>query len=565
MSRKKYIIPKQIIKRSYSIISIFVIIYGFLIYRLVDIQILKGNLYKQKAENQSTEKIELNSGRGVIYDRNGEPLTDVVKNTIIVVEKQKLISDLNIRELIKDATSLNESELYKQIEEQISSSILKIKVDNLSTAIKSKLEENDILVEEETLRYSSDGLLANTIGYISVSDKIGISGIEKSLDYLLKGSNEDYVSVFKAGQSGGNSGNENVSILKGSIKNVSDSEDEKNVKLTIDKNIQKIVENVALKEENPTAIIVSDSDTGEILAMSSMPTYDQNDIYNSMKQSEELNNGAFLNRTVQVTYPPGSVFKIVVLYAALESGVISEDSYNYNCTGSTKVGNSDEMLKCHNLKGHGVQTLQQAFSNSCNTAFLDIAMKAGKEKIISSAQKLHLDESIDIGLEEEKSGSIPSDIEIRNLAIGQGSIGFTPLQINQLTQIVANNGTYKPLYLYDSVVDKNKEIVKIFKNNKSEEIISPYIMTRIKEIMKDVSINGTAKDLANLKGISGVKTGTAQSSLNGTKINHGWITGFYTNNNTQQYTITIVVEGTEENSKSAVPIFKEICEEINKK
>ena len=210
MSRKKYIIPKQIIKRSYSIISIFVIIYGFLIYRLVDIQILKGNLYKQKAENQNTEKIELNSGRGVIYDRNGEPLTDVVKNTIIVVEKQKLISDLNIRELIKDATSLNESELYKQIEEQISSSILKIKVDNLSTAIKSKLEENDILVEEETLRYSSDGLLANTIGYISVSDKIGISGIEKSLDYLLKGSNEDYVSVFKAGQSGGNSGNENV-------------------------------------------------------------------------------------------------------------------------------------------------------------------------------------------------------------------------------------------------------------------------------------------------------------------------------------------------------------------
>ena len=565
MSRKKYIIPKQIIKRSYSIISIFVIIYGFLIYRLVDIQILKGNLYKQKAENQSTEKIELNSGRGVIYDRNGEPLTDVVKNTIIVVEKQKLISNLNIRELIKDATNLNESELYKQIEEQISSSILKIKVDNLSIDIKSKLEENDILVEEETLRYSSDGLLANTIGYISVSDKIGISGIEKSLDYLLKGSNEDYVSVFKAGQSGGNSGNENVSILKGSIKNVSDSEDEKNVKLTIDKNIQKIVENVALKEENPTAIIVSDSDTGEILAMSSMPTYDQNDIYNSMKQSEELNNGAFLNRTVQVTYPPGSVFKIVVLYAALESGVISEDSYNYNCTGNTKVGNSDEILKCHNLEGHGVQTLQQAFSNSCNTAFLDIAMKAGKEKIISSAQKLHLDESIDIGLEEEKSGSIPSDIEIRNLAIGQGSIGFTPLQINQLTQIVANNGTYKPLYLYDSVVDKNKEVVKIFKNNKSEEIISPYIMTRIKEIMKDVSINGTAKDLANLKGISGVKTGTAQSSLNGTKINHGWITGFYTNNNTQQYTITIVVEGTEENSKSAVPIFKAICEDINKK
>lgn len=336
------------------------------------------------------------------------------------------------------------------------------------------------------------------------------------------------------------------------------------MKLTIDKDIQKLAESVASKEENPTAIVISDTDSGEILAMSSMPTYDQNDIYNSMKESEELNNGAFLNRTVQVTYPPGSVFKIVVLYAALEAGVISEDSYTYNCTGSTNVGNSDEILKCHNLEGHGVETLQQAFSNSCNTAFLDIAMKVGKEKIIEAAKKLHLEESIDIGLDEEKTGKIPSDITIRNLAIGQGSMEFTTLQINQLTQIVSNNGTYKPLYLYDSIVDENKEVVKLFKNNKSEEIISPYIMTRIKEMMKDVSINGTAKDLSTLEGISGVKTGTAQSSLNGTKINHGWITGFYIEDD-NQYTITIIVEGTEENSKSAVPLFKEICEKIAKK
>lgn len=563
MSRKKYILPKQIIKRSYSIFFICITIYGFLIYRLVDIQILNGDLYKQKVQNQSTEKVELNSGRGIIYDRNGKPLTDVVKKKVIIVEKEKLISDYNTRELIKSATNMEETELYKEIEDQMSSSVVKIQVDDLSTDMKNKLEENDILVEVETLRYSADGLLASTIGYISGSDKIGISGIEKSLDYLLKDSNEQYVSAFKAGQSG-NVGKDKISILKGSIKTVNNSENEKNVKLTIDKDIQKIVESVAKKEENPTAIVISDVDSGEILAMSSMPTYDQNDIYNSMKESEENNNGAFLNRTVQVTYPPGSVFKIVVLYAALEAGVISEDSYTYNCTGSTTVGSANEVLKCHNLDGHGVETLQQAFSNSCNTAFLDIAMKVGKEKIIAAAKKLHLDESIDIGLDEEKTGSIPDDIAIRNLAIGQGSMEFTPLQINQLTQIVANNGTYKPLYLYDSVVNGDMEIVKLFKQSKSEEIISPYTMTIIKEMMKDVSKNGTAKDLSEVEGGSGVKTGTAQSSLNGNKITHGLITGFYPENK-PQYAITVIVEGTEESSKSAVPIFKEICEKINKK
>ncbi|MGL5314238.1 MAG: peptidoglycan D,D-transpeptidase FtsI family protein [Peptostreptococcaceae bacterium] len=564
MARKKYIIPKQIIKRSYSIFSICIIIYGFLIYRLVDIQLVKGEIYKQKVENQSTEKVELNSGRGIIYDRNGKPLTDVVKKKVIIVEKEKIISDYNTKELIKSATNMEETEIYKAIDEQLYSSVVKIQVDNLSTDMENKLKEKDILVETETLRYSSDSLLASTIGYIKqTDDKEAVCGIEKSLDYLLKDSNEQYVSAFKAGQSG-NVGKDKVNILKGSIKKVNSSENEQNVKLTIDKDIQRIVENVAKKEENPSAVVISDVDSGEILAMSSMPTFDPNNIYNSMEESKKNNNGAFLNRTVQVTYPAGSVFKIVVLYAALEAGVISPDSYTYTCTGSTTVGNSSEVLKCHNLAGHGVENLQQAFSNSCNTAFLDIAMKVGKEKIIAAAKKLHLGETVDIGLDEEKSGNIPEDISIRNLAIGQGSMEFTPLQINQLTQIVANNGTYKPLYLYDSIVNGDKDLVKLFKQSKSDEIISPYNMTVIKEMMKDVSKNGTAKDLADLDGGSGVKTGTAQSSLNGTKITHGWITGYYPENN-PQYVITIIVEGTEESSKSAIPMFKEICEKINKK
>lgn len=564
MSRKKYIIPKQIIKRSYSIFYICIILYGFLIYRLVDIQLVKGSKYKQKVENQSTEKIELNSGRGIIYDRNANPLTDVVKKKVIIVEKEKIISDYNIKELIKNATHMEETEVYKAIEEQLYSSVVKIQVDSLSADIEKKLKEKDILVETEILRYSLDGLLASTIGYIKqTDDKEAVCGIEKSLDYLLKDSNEQYISAFKAGQSG-NVGKDKVNILKGSIKKVDSSENEQNVKLTIDKDIQRIVENVAKEEENPTAVVISDVESGEILAMSSMPTFDPNDIYNSMEVSKKNNNGAFLNRTIQVTYPVGSVFKIVVLYAALEAGVISSDSYIYNCTGSTAVGNSNEVLKCHNLAGHGVENLQQAFSGSCNTAFLDIAMKVGKEKIIAAAKKLHLGEAVDIGLDEEKSGNIPEDIFIRNLAIGQGSMEFTPLQINQLTQIVANNGTYKQLYLYDSIVNGDKDIVKLFKQSKPDEIISPYNMTVIKEMMKDVSKNGTAKDLANIDGGSGVKTGTAQSSLNGTKITHGWITGYYPANN-PKYAITIIVEGTKESSKSAIPMFKEICEKINKK
>ena len=132
-----------------------------------------------------------------------------------------------------------------------------------------------------------------------------------------------------------------------------------------------------------------------------------------------------------------------------------------------------------------------------------------------------------------------------------------------MTQIVANNGTYKPLYLYDSIIDNNKNILKSFRTSKSEEIISPYAITIVKEMMKDVSKEGTWKDLKDLKGGCGVKTGTAQSISNGNKVSHGWITGFYPEER-PKYAITVLVEGTKEKSKPALPIFKEICEKLSK-
>lgn len=557
MSRKKNKLPNKILKRAYIIFGIGITIYGFLIYKLSYIQIIKGDMYTEKAQSQSLEKIQLNSGRGIIYDRNGKKLTDTEEKIILLIQKERLIKEYKIRELVKKTAQIDDVDLYKNLEEQISSSVVEIESPSVSPSEKKELEENDILVETKILRYSLDGLLANTIGYIYNTDKVGASGIEKSLDYLLKDSNEKYVSAFRAGESG-NQGKDKVGILKGSIKTVKESDNDRNVKLTIEKEIQKIVEDTVNKEENPNAVVISDINTGEILAISSRPTFDQNDL-SKYRNSE---NGELYNRAIQVTYSPGSVFKIVVLYAALESGVVDEN-FTYNCIGEVKVA-KNETLKCHKLDGHGIENLQQAFSNSCNPAFYAIANKLGKNKIIEATKKLHLNEKVIIGIEEEKNKEIPNDIALRNLAIGQGSMEFTLLQINQLTQVIANNGTYKPLYIYDSVVDSNKNIVKVFKNSKQEEIISPYTITIVKEMMKDVSKEGTAKELNDLEGGSGVKTGTAQTTVKGNKVTHGWITGFYPANK-PKYAITVLVEGTEKSSKSAVPIFKEICKKINKK
>ena len=90
MSRKKYNLPKTMVGRGKTTVLIFVLVYLFLIYRLADIQILKSDEYKQRQENQSTEKIDLNTGRGVIYDRNNQPLTDKKKETVLIVQKKNL-------------------------------------------------------------------------------------------------------------------------------------------------------------------------------------------------------------------------------------------------------------------------------------------------------------------------------------------------------------------------------------------------------------------------------------------------------------------------------------------
>lgn len=553
MARKKDNVEFKFKSRAYSMILFVVLIYSFLIYRLANIQVIDSDIYKDKMISQNTYRIDLNSGRGTIYDRNGKALTDTVKTPIIVAEKKKLFNDIEYREAVKNASKIDEIELFKYIEEQKESSFIEIETEKLDDKTKLELKDKGLIVEEKIERYSSDRLLSHTIGYIKKADKTGVSGIEKSMEDVLHNSNEKYISAFRAGDK------YNLGILKGSVKTINESIESKNVKLTIDKDIQKSIENILNKEENPSAVVISDVDTGEILSIASRPTFNPSDLL----EGSEIDDGKFTNRALQRTYPPGSVFKIVVLYAALENKIIYDD-YTYNCVGHVNTGGNEEVLKCNNLQGHGIQTLQQAFSNSCNTAFYDIALKVGEENIIKAAEKLHLDEKIDIGIDEEKNRELPNDIAMRNLAIGQGDLEFTPLQINQMTQIIANNGTYKPLFLYDSIIDNKKNMIKGFRTSKEEEIISPYTITRIKEMMKDVSKNGTAKDLLDLSGGSGVKTGTAQSVSNGNKVNHGWITGYYPENS-PKYAITVFVEGMKDSNKSAIPIFKEICQKLSKK
>lgn len=566
MSRRKSNFEYASRIRLHIVFIFTLIIYSFLLYRLIDIQIFQSEKYKEKANQQSSVKLDLGSGRGTIYDRNNKKLTDDKVKDIIIVQKQEVKINNDYMNLIKEVTGLESHEIYDKLQEDSTSNLVEFEISNINSHLEKRLEEEKIIVEEKIYRYSDNSLLSHTIGYINELDKEGKTGIEKSKDDLLKNKNLDYVEVFKAGASGNNG---NLDILNGSVNSKKYSSEDRHLRLTVDYNIQSKLEKIVDKEENPTAVVISDTTTGEILAMTSRPNFDRNNIINYIGENE-TGKGELTNRAIQSEYAPGSVFKLVVLFAALDNRIIDE-SYTYVCEGSDEI--KGRTLNCNKLDGHGTITLEQAFAHSCNPAFADIAVKVGKEEILKAAKKLHLDELVDIDIYGEKAGTIDESIDIVNLSIGQGPMQFTPLQVNQMTQVIANNGLYKQLYIYDSIIDNENNIIKNFRTSQSDEdIVSPYTITKIKNMMKAVSKEGTAKDLSELEGGSGVKTGTAQAytyitneegSKSKEKILHSWITGFYPEEN-PKYTVTVFVEGMIGSNKSAIPIFKEICEKILK-
>ncbi|CEQ10639.1 peptidoglycan glycosyltransferase [[Clostridium] sordellii] len=564
MSRKKGAIDYNIKNRIYFLFILCLLIYGVLIYRLVDIQIINAKFYEKRAKEQSSTVLDLGSGRGTIYDRNNKKLTDNKSKDIIIIQKDQISAKSGYIDLIKEVTELEKYEIYNKAQEEPQSPILELEIKNINDDLRKKLKKENILIEKKTYRYSDENLLTHTIGYLD-KDNNAISGIEKSQDKILKNKNLDYVEVFKAGTSGNSGKNKKIGILNGSFKVNENSNEDRHLRLTIDSNIQRKLEKIVDKEENPSAVVISDVKSGEVLAMTSRPNYNQYSVEEFLKAS----NGELQNRAIRYMYAPGSVFKIVVLYAALENKIIDEN-YEHICTGSKEF--NGRILNCNKLDGHGKLTLEQAFANSCNTAFLDIALKVGKDKIIKAAEDLYLTKEVGIDIEGEKTGSLNKDIDIVNLCIGQGEMMFTPLQVNQMTQVIANNGTYKPLRIYDSIIDNNKKIIKSFDKYKDEEMLSPYIITKIKNMMKSVAKDGTAKELSDLEKGSGVKTGTTQAIINvenadktikKEKISHGWVTGFYPEDN-PKYCITIIIEGTKESSKSAVPLYKDICTNILK-
>lgn len=516
--------------------------------RLYYIQIYKYPTYSEMALKQRSKEISLNPRRGVIYDRNLVPLTNGDSSKVIIIPKDIIINDKGMYKKVQENTTLSFSEYKKII--NLSNNLLQIPV-------KDEFENSDLpnstFITEVVNRYRKDSLLSHVIGYINKSENTGEAGIERVYDeYLSKSEKKSFVIEYDKSRS---------IILNGAeyVNDISDPNNPTGVKLTIDSKIQSIVENIIDKERIKGAVIVADIDNGDILALASRPNFNQDEIQKYLNNDEM----ALYNKAIQVGYPPGSIFKIVVLLAALESeyDFLNEDFY---CPGYEDTNNV--RIKCTGV--HGDVSLEDAFSLSCNSAFIQVGKKVGSEKIIELARRLNFGEKINIGLLEEISGNLPDGDDLKgpaigNISIGQGKIEATPLQITNLLMIIANNGVQKHLTIVDSITNNNGQVIKSYNKEHDKVVITPSVAEIAYRYLINVVKEGTGKSM-NLDNIGGAggKTGSAQAVLYNDTTIHGWFAGFFPERS-PKYVITVLIEEGFSGSKSAAPIFEKISKEIS--
>ena len=334
------------------------------------------------------------------------------------------------------------------------------------------------------------------------------------------------------------------------------------MKLTIDAEMQKLLERIVKLNIRAGAAVILETETGNIKAMTSVPEFSPDDISEDISAAD----APLLNRALN-PYSVGSVFKIVTAAACLENGFDAEKQYN--CTGSITVGQNT--FNCINEKGHGQVDMERALEVSCNCYFIHAGLEVGGDKILEMAEKLGFGKSTELaGGIVSAAGKLPSERNLAspaataNFAFGQGELMATPVQIACMVSAIANGGTYLEPKLVIGLTNAEGEVSQPAESGNSYRAVSDQTAEILKNYMISVVENGSGKSAKPENGGAGGKTATAQSGWydDEGEIYHTWFAGFYPAED-PKYTIVLIKEDGNSGSKDCAPLFKQIVDGID--
>ncbi len=484
------------------ILLVLVFIFCSLGVRLFVVQIINGKNLQAKATDQWTRDLVLTAPRGEFYDSTGDSLVVSYTTYDVYVRGREVTSPTHTATVLSEILGLNFSSVYEKVSKKnVSEVLIKLQVDaDIAEEIYNAKLDGVYLTENVGRYYVYGNLMTQLLGFSSV-DNVGQSGLEAYLnDYLVGTDGYSYVQSDLQGKE-----------IGGSIRYYVGGTAGNNVTLTVNSKIQIILEQIlqqAYEEQQAKSVtgIVMDAETGEILAISTKPSFDLNDpprddletLFEQSKMS-----------AITDTYEPGSTFKILTLAAALEEGIVTLDETFY-CPGYRIV--DGQKIKCWKTIGHGTQTLAEAFANSCNCCFIDLALRLGVDKFYEYMEKFGVGQKTGITLSGESAGIMMDKTQVKTVDLARMGFGHaiavTPLQLLTIVAGITNGGILRTPTVIKQVTDVDGNVTYTPKITETR-IVSEETSQIVNQLLQFAE--NKQGDYTFVEGYNvGGKTGTAQ-------------------------------------------------------
>ena len=474
------------------------LIFLFVIIKVFYIQVIEYKKLNTLANELWSRDLTVQADRGKILDRNGKVIVDNVTTVGLYLVPNQINNKEEVSKTLASILDVSYDEMYKHVSKKTSIERVHPEGRNIShekaDLINSYNYEGVYLLKESKRDYKYGSILSHVIGYTGI-DNQGLSGIELKYDKILTGKNGN-IKYYSDGKG------KRLALPETYVSPTSGTD----VKLTVDLDIQLSLENELLnayKKYNADGAIgiVMNPKTGEVLAISSIPSFEP---ANYKNYSTEVINR---NLAIWANFEPGSTFKIVTLASAINEGKVDIFKEHYYDKGSVKVANST--LHCWKRKGHGDQTFIQVVENSCNPGFVNLGQRLGKETLFKYITELGFGKKTGIDLNGEATGILfnldkVGPVELATTAFGQG-ISVTAIQQVTAVSAIVNGGTLYTPYIVSSVGNEQKSPVI-----KKENIVTKETSDVVRYALESVVANGSGRNAYIENYRIGGKTGTAQ-------------------------------------------------------
>ncbi|WP_294345270.1 penicillin-binding protein 2 [Prosthecochloris sp.] len=544
----------KIRQRALTVSLVVIAVFAVLFMRLIYLQIFEYKELGSISDANSLRRVWIQPPRGRMIDRNGTVIVDNQPLYSVKVVPAEFTDSLK-KNMLAGLLDITFEELSERIQKGFKyNRFAPVAVGrDIEPQEMMRLSENlwqlpGVMIEVENKRkYPLELGASHILGYLNFisknqleemsqkgytpDDKTGSKGLEKKYEDYLRGEKGiRFELVNSIGKSAGKfeNGARDRPFIKGN-----------DLYLTLDAGLQKLAEDLLKETGKSGAVVAVDPRNGGILAMVSQPDYDLEILNGTTDGKKWLEivrdpDKPLFNRAMQASYPPGSVYKLLLAIAALEERAITPEKTIY-CSGVFKLGRG--RFLCHGGQGHGPVNLERSIIESCNTYYYNLIFDLGFEKWTEYGRMFGFGKTSGIDLPGERSSPLPSvdyydkrygkgkwtKGYLVSLAIGQGELNTTPLQLAAFTATIANKGTwYQPHFVQGYLSDKS-DIIETFDFRKNKLPISEKTFETVRKAMLGVVERGTGR-LAAVKNVKVAgKTGTAQNPHG---EDHAWFVAF---------------------------------------